>query len=102
MSASTPDTAPLAGLRVVEATSFVAGPLAGMTLAQMGATVLRIDSVEGAVDGGRWPLDRAGRSLFWAGLNKGIRSVALDLRHTDGQELAAALVTAPGEGAGLF
>ncbi|PKV95345.1 MULTISPECIES: CoA transferase [Amycolatopsis] len=95
-------TAPLAGLRVVEATSFVAGPLAGMTLAQLGATVLRIDPVEGSVDGGRWPLDRVGRSLFWAGLNKGVRSVALDLRIPEGQELATALVTAPGDDAGLF
>ncbi|MEU1183938.1 CoA transferase [Streptomyces sp. NPDC005820] len=102
MRPPTPTTAPLAGLRVVEATSFVAGPLAGMTLAQMGASVLRIDPVEGAVDGGRWPLDRSGRSLFWAGLNKGVRSVALDLRHAEGQELATALVTAPGDGAGLF
>lgn len=102
MNGTSAVTAPLDGLRVVEATSFVAGPLAGMTLAQMGATVIRIDSVEGAVDGGRWPLDRSGRSLFWAGLNKGVRSVALDLRHAEGQELAAALVTAPGDGAGLF
>ena len=94
--------APLAGLRVVEATSFVAGPLAGMTLAQMGATVLRIDPVEGPVDGGRWPLDRNGRSLFWAGMNKGVRSVGLDLRQPEGQELAAALVTAPGPEGGLF
>jgi len=102
MSETTPHAPALAGLRVVEATSFVAGPLAGMTLAQMGATVVRIDPVEGAVDGGRWPLDRAGRSLFWAGLNKGVRSVGLDLRHPEGQELAAAIVTAPGEDAGLF
>lgn len=95
-------TRPLEGLRVVESTSFVAGPLAGMTLAQMGADVIRLDPVGGPADAGRWPLGRSGDSLFWAGLNKGVRSVALDFRSPEGQELAAALVTAPGEGAGLF
>lgn len=94
--------APLSGLRVVESTSFVAGPLAGMTLAQMGADVIRLDPVGGPADAGRWPLDDRGSSLFWAGLNKGVRSVALDFRSPEGQELAAALVTAPGEGSGLF
>ena len=93
---------PLEGLRVVESTSFVAGPLAGMTLAQMGAEVIRLDPVAGPADAGRWPLDRHGRSLFWSGLNKGVRSVVLDFRSPEGRELAGALVTAPGDGAGLF
>lgn len=95
-------TGPLDGLRVVESTSFVAGPLAGMTLAQLGAEVLRLDPVGGAADSGRWPLARNGASLFWAGMNKGVKSVAIDFRSPEGQELAAALITAPGEHAGLF
>ncbi|GHE88194.1 2-methylfumaryl-CoA isomerase [Amycolatopsis deserti] len=95
-------TAALRGLRVVEATSFVAGPLAGMTLAQMGAQVLRLDPVTGPVDAGRWPLSGTGRSLFWAGMNKGVKSVTVDFRVPEGQELAAALITAPGPDAGLF
>ena len=98
----TSPTRPLAGLRVVETTSFVAGPLAGMTLAQLGAEVIRIDPVDGPADAGRWPLDGRGESLFWAGLNKGVRSVALDFRSPEGRELAAGLITAPGDGAGLF
>lgn len=93
---------PLEGLRVVESTSFVAGPLAGMTLAQLGADVIRLDPLGGPADAGRWPLNRDGHSLFWAGLNKGVRSVALDYRNPEGQELASALITAPGEGCGLF
>lgn len=93
---------PLDGLRVVESTSFVAGPLAGMTLAQMGAEVIRLDPLRGPADAGRWPLDRHGNSLFWAGLNKGVRSVALDFTSPEGQELCGALVTAPGPGSGLF
>lgn len=97
-----PSRRPLEGLRVVESTSFVAGPLAGMTLAQMGAEVIRLDPVGGPADAGRWPLDRHGQSLFWSGLNKGVRSVALDFREPEGRELASALITAPGDGAGLF
>lgn len=92
----------LAGLRVVEGSAFVAAPLGGMTLAQLGAEVIRFDQIGGGLDYGRWPLAKGGQSLFWAGLNKGKRSVALDLHRPEGRELAAALITAPGPEAGLF
>lgn len=102
MSAGTASRPILDGLRVVEGSAFVAAPLGGMTLAQLGADVIRFDQVGGGLDHGRWPLAANGESLFWAGLNKGKRSIQLDLRSEQGRELAAALVTAPGEGAGLF
>ena len=92
----------LDGLRVVEGSAFVAAPLGGMTLAQLGADVIRFDQCGGGLDHDRWPLAADGQSLFWAGLNKGKRSIALDLRSEEGRELAQALVTAPGEEAGLF
>ncbi|MGH2938442.1 MAG: CoA transferase [Solirubrobacterales bacterium] len=92
----------LAGMRVVEGSAFVAAPLGGMTLAQLGAEVIRFDQIGGGLDYGRWPLAEGGRSLFWAGLNKGKRSIALDLRAAEGRELATALVAAPGPDAGLF
>ncbi|HEY4135929.1 MAG TPA: CoA transferase [Alphaproteobacteria bacterium] len=92
----------LAGLRVVEGSAFVAAPLGGMTLAQMGAEVIRFDPIGGGLDYGRWPLNQNGASLFWAGLNKGKKSIALDLASPKGQEIATALITAPGENAGLF
>lgn len=92
----------LAGLRVVEAAAFVAAPLGGMTLAQMGADVIRIDTLGGGLDWRRWPVTEEGTSLFWCGLNKSKRSVALDLSRPEGRELAMALVCAPGEDAGLF
>ena len=92
----------LGGLRVVEGSAFVAAPLGGMTLAQLGADVIRFDQIGGGLDHQRWPLAADGQSLFWAGLNKGKRSIQLDLRSPDGRELAVALVTAPGEQAGLF
>ncbi|MFK7869343.1 MAG: CoA transferase [Roseobacter sp.] len=92
----------LAGLRVVEGSAFVAVPLAGMTLAQMGADVIRFDRLQGGLDAGRWPLAPSGRSLFWAGLNKGKRSIAVDMRHPEGRELITRTITAPGEDAGIF
>lgn len=92
----------LQGLRVVEGTAFVAAPLAGMTLAQMGADVIRFDRIKGGLDHHRWPVTREGRSLFWAGMNKGKRSIALDLGRPEGRELAAALICAPGPDAGLY
>jgi len=92
----------LDGLRVVEGSAFVAAPLGGMTLAQLGADVIRFDQIGGGLDYERWPLHADGQSLFWAGLNKGKRSIELDLRSAAGRELATALVTAEGDGAGLF
>lgn len=92
----------LAGLRVVEASAFVAAPLGGMTLAQLGADVIRIDAIGGGLDYRRWPVTENNVSLFWAGLNKCKRSVALDISSAQGRELAMAIITAPGEDAGLL
>ncbi|SDZ82579.1 CoA transferase [Rubrimonas cliftonensis] len=92
----------LDGLRVIEGSAFVAAPLAGMTLAQMGADVIRFDLPGGGLDSRRWPVTKDGRSLFWAGLNKGKRSVAVDFTKPEGKELISALICAPGPDAGVF
>ncbi|GED96072.1 CoA transferase [Gordonia crocea] len=94
---------PLDGLRVVEFASFVAGPSAGMTLAQLGAEVIRIDPLGGNSDYRRWPVDTGSEhSLYWTSLNRGKRSIAVDVRSPAGQELVVALATAPGPDAGIF
>ena len=93
---------PLAGLRVVEVSSFVAAPTAGLTLRQLGAEVIRIDPVGGAADTKRWPLSADGRSIYWAGLNRGKASVELDLSSATGQELLRELVCASGPGNGIL
>ena len=87
---------PLAGVRIVEISSFVAVPLAGMTLAQLGAEVIRVDPVGGAADYRRWPLTDDGESIYWAGLNKGKRSVAADMRSPEGQDLVQRLIAGGG------
>ena len=92
----------LQGLRVVEGSAFVAAPLGGMTLAQLGADVIRFDPIGGGLDHGRWPVTAQGQSLFWAGLNKGKRSIAVDIRQPRGQELLTQMICAPGADAGLF
>jgi len=92
----------LRDLRVIEGASFVAAPSCGMHLAQMGAEVIRFDMIGGGPDSGRWPLSPEGRSLFWEGLNKGKKSIAIDLRRPEGRELAMSLITAPGQGGGVF
>jgi 2-methylfumaryl-CoA isomerase len=92
----------LAGMQVVEGSAFVAAPLCGMTLAQLGADVIRFDQIGGGLDYKRWPLASNGQSLFWAGMNKGKRSIQIDLGSPEGREIATALITAPGDDAGLF
>jgi 2-methylfumaryl-CoA isomerase len=89
---------PLTGITVVEISSFVAAPLCGMTLNQLGAQVIRVDPIGGASDTQRWPLTADGTSIYWTGLNKGKRSVTIDLRSPDGQELVRRLIV---EGDGI-
>lgn len=96
MTATADPTRPLAGVRIVEISSFVAVPLAGMTLAQLGAEVIRVDPIGGAADYRRWPLTSDGESIYWAGLNKGKRSVAADMRSADGQDLVQRLIAGAG------
>src|ERR1019366_5100150 len=88
--------------RIVEVSAFVAGPLAGMTLAGLGCEVLRVDPPGGGLDFARWPITASGESIFWAGLNRGKRSVVIDYRRDKGRELVAALVVAGGTEGGIF
>lgn len=96
----------LGRLRVIESSAFIAAPLAGLTLAQFGADVIRVDMIGGGIDYRRMPRmphpEGKGRSLYWTALNKGKRSVAIDLRKPEGRELIQALAAAPGPDAGVL
>lgn len=92
----------LSGMRVVEVSAFVAAPLGGMTLAQLGADVIRIDALQGGLDHRRWPVTENDISLFWCGLNKAKRSVAIDIAREEGRELAMAIICAQGADAGML
>ncbi|MCD2315301.1 CoA transferase [Sphingomonas sp. IC-11] len=87
----------LPGLTVIEASSFVASPTAGLYLAQMGAEVIRVDQIGGGPDFRRWPVTQKGDSLYWENLNRAKKSLALDLGRPEGRELLQALVRATGQ-----
>jgi 2-methylfumaryl-CoA isomerase len=87
----------LSGLSVIEASSFVASPSAGLYCAQMGAEVIRVDQVGGGPDFHRWPVIAKNDSLYWENLNRAKKSVALDLGRPEGRELLQALVRAIGQ-----
>ena len=92
----------LSGLRVVEGSAFVAAPSGGMTLAQLGADVIRFDPIGGGIDYRRWPVTANNESIYWHSLNKGKRSIAVDFKTPEGRELLTRLITAPGDDCGLF
>ncbi|HOM11941.1 MAG TPA: CoA transferase [Rubrivivax sp.] len=94
--------APLQGLRVVEFSAFVAAPSAGLALAQLGAEVIRVDPIGGNIDIQRAPRTAQGRSLYWASMNRGKRSVELNVRSDEGRALLQRLICASGQGAAVF
>jgi 2-methylfumaryl-CoA isomerase len=87
----------LSGLSVIEASSFVASPTAGLYCAQFGADVIRVDQIGGGPDFRRWPVTAGNDSLYWENLNRGKKSVALDLGRPEGRELLQELVRATGQ-----
>jgi 2-methylfumaryl-CoA isomerase len=87
----------LSGLSVIEASSFVASPTAGLYCAQMGAEVIRVDQAGGGPDYRRWPVTTENNSLYWENLNRAKKSVALDLGRPEGRELLQELVRSVGQ-----
>jgi len=92
----------LKGLRVIEASSFIASPSAGLYLSQLGAEVIRVDAIGGGPDYNRWPKNDAGNSFYWEGLNKGKHSITVNFGSDEGKELVRDLVCAPGKQAGIL
>jgi 2-methylfumaryl-CoA isomerase len=88
-------------MRIVEISSYVASPLSGMTLAQLGADVIRVEPLGGAADRTRWPLAESGTSLYWSGLNKGKRAVEVDLSSERGRRLVGDLIVGGGHRGGI-
>ena len=92
----------LKGLRIVEASAFIAAPMCGMTLAQLGADVIRFDQIGGGIDYRRWPVTADNHSIYWAELNKGKRSLAVDLKKPEARELITRLIALPGADGGIM
>ncbi|WP_316854762.1 CaiB/BaiF CoA transferase family protein [Ralstonia mannitolilytica] len=93
-SANQQDGGPMAlqGLRVIEMGQLIAGPFAGKTLGEFGADVIKIEP-PGAGDPLRnWRLLKEGTSVWWQVQSRNKRSIALDLRSAEGQEIARQLI----------
>jgi formyl-CoA transferase len=91
-----PDTPPppgaLHGLRVIEMGQLIAGPFVGKTLAEFGADVVKIEA-PGSGDPLRgWRLLQDGTSVWWQVQSRNKRSLALDLRSAEGQDIARRLI----------
>jgi len=85
-----PSAGPLDGLRVVDLTHHLGGPLATMALSQLGAEVVKVEPPEG--DAWRHVDDVRGESRVFHAVNRGKRSVVLDLRTPDGRAALHGLV----------
>src|SRR6266446_7599307 len=83
---STPSTAPLEGIRVLELAHLIAGPICGMYLADMGADVIKVKS-RGAPDAGRtvYGISRGGEGILHLTVNRNKRSLCLDLATSEGR-----------------
>lgn len=84
-------TLPLAGTRVVEAAQYVAGPLAGVLLAELGADVVKVEPPGGDAYRRTMPV-APGLGRFFVPLNRGKRSVTLDLKSAEGRAALGRLV----------
>jgi len=90
-SDGTPATLPLQGLRVLELGQLIAGPFAGKMLADFGADVIKVEPPGSGDPLRKWRMLKDGTSVWWQVQSRNKRSVALDLRSAEGQELCGRL-----------
>jgi formyl-CoA transferase len=82
---------PLAGIRVLELGSFIAGPFAGQLLADYGAEVIKIEPPGSGDPMRRWGVTVDGRSLWWPAIARNKQSVCIDLREPEGRDLVRSI-----------
>jgi formyl-CoA transferase len=91
-TASNTSDAPLKGVRVIEMGQLIAGPFAGKTLGDFGADVIKIEAPDGGDPLRNWRMVKDGTSVWWQVQSRNKRSLALDLRSSDGQDIARKLI----------
>src|SRR5262245_43055463 len=82
----------LAGVRVIEMGQLIAGPFAGKTLGEFGANVIKIEAPGSGDPLRNWRLLKNGTSVWWQVQSRNKRSIALDLRNPEGQDIARKLI----------
>ncbi|MEE3853043.1 CoA transferase [Gordonia sp. LSe1-13] len=93
MTPNTPTKPPLDGVRVVDMTTSYAGPTAAMYLADLGATVIKVERTGAGDDARSWgPPFADGASAWFASANRNKQSLALNLRHPRGREVLLRLL----------
>jgi len=83
---------PLAGVKVLDLTSVFMGPLATMAMADIGADIIKVESLEGDMMRYIGPNKHRDMSALYLGLNSNKRSIALDLKHPEGRAALLKLV----------
>ncbi len=83
----------LQGVRVIEMGQLIAGPFAGKTLGEFGAEVIKIEAPGSGDPLRNWRLIKEGTSVWWQVQSRNKRSVALDLRSAEGQDIARKLIS---------
>ena len=83
---------PLAGLRVLELGQLIAGPFCARVLADFGASVLKVEAPDGGDPLRNWRVLKDGNSIWWESQSRNKRSIAIDLRQSEGQALVRELV----------
>ncbi|MDM0034464.1 CaiB/BaiF CoA-transferase family protein [Variovorax sp. J22P271] len=89
---NTDSNSALAGLKVVEMGQLIAGPFCGKTLGEFGAEVVKIEAPGSGDPLRNWRLLQDGTSVWWQVQSRNKRSVAIDLRAAEGQDLARRLI----------
>ena len=87
-----PSPAALQGVRVIEMGQLIAGPFCGKTLGEFGADVIKIEAPESGDPLRNWRLIKEGTSVWWQVQSRNKRSIALDLRNPEGQDIARQLI----------
>ncbi|MEO8075467.1 MAG: CoA transferase [Acidobacteriota bacterium] len=82
---------PLTGVRVLELGQLIAGPFVGKTLADFGADVIKVEAPGHGDPLRNWRVLRNGTSLWWQVQSRNKKSIAVDLRHADGQHIVRRL-----------
>lgn len=85
-------TSPLAGIRVLDLTHFVAGPWCTQMLADLGAEVIKVEPPDGEIGRSMGAVFRSGESAIFLGFNRGKQAITLDLKRSEDQRRARDLV----------
>lgn len=91
MNVPAPAPLPLDGIRVLDLSRVLAGPVCGAMLGDMGADVLKIEDIHGGDESRTWPPQREGESGSYLMNNRNKRAIALDLKAPEGKAILLAL-----------